>query len=110
MPAIIVGNDRKILSCFPPGDALDAITLAATESIAASFKHQGMQNPTNDEVKRRFRIVMDAAVELRADHSWGLQRICDTLPEILKTELSGTRWSPASERVCWVPTDGAVLN
>jgi|SRR6185369_1142089 len=109
MPSIIVGNDRKILSCFPAGEQLGQITLAATEAITNSFVHQKMNDPTAAEVKRRFTILMDHAVELRADRGWGLQRICDTLPEILKTELNGSKWNPAAERVCWVPTDGVVL-
>ncbi len=110
MSAIIVGQEKKILSLFPTeGGALGRLTIAATQAIQQSFEQQSMRNPTRDEVKRRFEIVMKHAVMLRGDLSWGLDRICDTLPEILRTELSGKRWEPpASSRQCWVPGDGAV--
>lgn len=108
--AAIIGQDRKIVSLFPPGHALGRLTQAAITTIGKSFEQQAMRNPTQDEVKRRFEIVMKYAVMLRGDLKWGLDRICDTLPEILRTELLGQRWEPtqSDKRQCWMPGDGAV--
>lgn len=107
--AAIVGNDRKLVSLFPPGPALGRLTNACMVAIQRSFEQQAMRNPTHAEIKRRFEMCVNAAIMLRGELSWGLERICDTLPEILRTELSGTKWAPATkERQCWVPQDGAV--
>lgn len=107
MPAII-GKDTKLTTLFP-GPALVQLTNACTVAIHRSLGQQTMRNTTQDEVKRRFNICVNAAIEMRGELKWGMNRICDALPEVLRTELSGVKWAPsAKERSCWMPQDGAV--
>ena len=105
--AAIIGNDRKIITLFP-GPTLGKLVNACHMAINGSFIQQAMRNPTHDEVKRRLEICVNAAIEMRGELKWGMQRICDTLPEVLRTELSGAKWVPAArERSLWIPQDGA---
>lgn len=107
MPAII-GTDTKLLTLFP-GSALGQLTNACNVAIQRSFETQTMRNLTYDELKRRFDICVNAAINMRGELKWGMNRICDALPEVLRTELSGVKWAPAvKERSLWMPEDGAV--
>ena len=106
MSNIIVGGEgsKKIVTLFPGAD-LGRITMGIYEAVGKSFDQQFMRNPTREEIKRRFKIVMDWAVTLRGDLSWGLDRIVDVMHEILTSELTGAKWEP-SKRQCWIPADG----
>lgn len=106
MSNVIVGGaeGKGIVSLFP-GPDLGRITLGIYGAIEASFAEQAMRNPTREEVKRRFVICINWAKTLRGDLKWGLDRIVDSMPDILKAELLGTKWEP-DKRSCWVPSDG----
>lgn len=109
MSAIIVrGGDaskRKVLQMFPT-ESVGTLTRAITRAIGESFMVNGMAKPTMNEVRRRFRILMDNAMELRGDRKWGVQRICSALPDILKCELSGSKYKPDDKRTTWIAADG----
>ena len=106
MAAIIVGNDKKILTLFPHGPALGKITSGALEAVARSFEKQNNEAPLRSEVKRRFELIMNVAVMLRGDLLWGVDRIVGAFPHILDADAAGGRWEP-TDRACWIPSDGA---
>src|SRR5688572_7573101 len=105
-PHVETSVQKKVLQLFP-GTALGPLVTAVTDAIYRSFLSPGgrMTNATMDEKRRRFAICMDWAQVLRGDLKWGMQRICDAIPEILITELSGKKWTP-SDRRCWISSDG----
>jgi hypothetical protein len=106
MSAIIVGGEgSKTIRGMFPGDDLGRITIGIFEAIAISFEEGNMRNPTHEEKKRRFTICVNWAKILRGDLAWGLARICDSMPDILRAELLGTKWEP-DKRACWIPEDG----
>ncbi len=105
-PAVQTNTQKKVMQLFP-GNALGQLVNAITEAIYQSFlSPEGrMTNAPMDEKRRRFAICMDWAQVLRGDLKWGMQRICDNIPAILKTELSGNKWRP-DDRRCWISSDG----
>jgi len=109
MGAIIVkGGDatrRKVLEMFP-AESIGTLTRALTRTIGESFMTNGMANPTMDETRRRFRILMDNVMDLRGERKWGVQRICSALPDILKCELNGGKYKPDDLRTTWIASDG----
>lgn len=104
MPAII-NPDQTITALFGR-EGLPKLTAGAYVAVAKSFREQNMRNPTQDEIRRRFNICMKWAKTLRGDMQWGVDRICDTLPQALRSELLGVDFTP-STRQCWMPADGA---
>jgi len=62
-------------------------------------------NITVAEVRRRSKICLHIARQIRNDLQWGWQRILDQLPEYLDCELDGKTWEP-DKRAIWVPGDG----
>lgn len=107
MNVIVKGGDAtraKVLSLFQK-DAIGPLVQAMTNAIFDSFETASMRNPTQAEKKRRFSMIMEHVLVLRAEHKWGVQRICDAMPDILKTELSGAKWKP-DDRQCWIKSDG----
>ncbi len=103
-PALMSSRQQRLLTMFP-GAALGELVNGITDALLASFRNQAMRIPTDQEKRQRFTICMDWAVILRGDMKWGVQRIVGAMPEILKTELSGSKWVP-SKRQCWIPEDG----
>ncbi len=104
-PAVHRSTETMVTKLFP-GDGLGKLVTGVTDAIFKSFRSVGaMAEQTMDEKRRRFKICMDWALVLRGDMKWGVQRIADAMPEILRTELSGTKWTP-SKRQCWIPEDG----
>lgn len=109
MSNIISGDkDARLQSLFP-GNAIGTLTRGIFVAVDNSFqeRRQKMNNPTHQEIRQRFDICFQAARMLRGDLKWGVQRIVDILPEVLKYELNGSKWSPSvAERTMWVPSDG----
>ncbi len=105
-PAVQTNTQKKVMQLFP-GNALGQLVNAITDAIYTSFLTPDLKmlNATMEEKRRRFAICMDWAQVLRGDLKWGMQRICDAIPEILNTELSGKKWTP-SDRRCWISSDG----
>ena len=101
----LIGQDKTFLNLFPPGDALGQLTRGITAAVGQSFNEQNMRNPTRDEVVRRFNLCLKWAKTLRGDLEWGLDRICDELPNALGSELLGLEYKPPA-RQCWIPSDG----
>lgn len=60
---------------------------------------------TANMVQERFKICERWFRELRGDRQWGVTRILDTLPEVLRVELNGGTFQP-DDRTCWMPGDG----
>lgn len=60
---------------------------------------------TQDEVKRRINLCIDAAKMLRHDAKWSVFRIVDALPVMLRRKLDGNDWDPttAAARASWFP-------
>ena len=58
---------------------------------------------TRDEVRRRTRLCVDVARELRGDLGWSVARIADALPRALRAKLDGTTFEPEEEqrRATW---------
>ena len=78
------------------------------KAISKSFEIENNPAPTRAAVKHKFDIIMGHAVELRGDLQWGIDRIVDTMPEMLAAARNGGRWEPPADmRKCWVPSDGA---
>ncbi len=104
--AIIMGGvESKTITGMFPGSDLGRITMSIYGAIEASFAEGNMRNPTREEVKRRFMICINWAKTLRGDLKWAIGRICDTMPEVLRTELLGAEFKPDT-RACWIPSDG----
>ena len=90
-----------------PATSIGTLTRALTRTIGKSFVDDGgMANPTADETRRRFRLLMENVMELRGERKWGVQRICSALPDILKCELSGSKYQPDDKRTTWIASDG----
>lgn len=106
MSNIIVGGveGKGIVSLFP-GPDLGRVTIGIYKAIERSFAEQSMRNPTREEIKRRFEICINWAKTLRGDLKWGLDRIVDTMPDVLRTTLLGGEFKPDT-RQCWIPNDG----
>ena len=106
MSNVIVGGveSKSIVGLFP-GPDLGRVTLGIYSAIEKSFVEQNMRNPTRDEIKRRFGICINWAKTLRGDLKWGLDRIVDTMPEVLRAHLLGGEFKPDT-RQCWIPSDG----
>lgn len=102
---IISGAENQAIVSMFPGADLGRITIGIYEAISQSFEEQKMRNPTREEVKRRFGICINWAKTLRGDLKWGLDRIVDTMGDVLRTELMGTKFEP-DNRSCWIPSDG----
>ena len=100
----ITTREQRVTKLFP-NEALGQLVTGITDAIYGSFKLQAMRVPTDEDKRQRFAICMDWAVILRGDMKWGVQRIVGAMPAILKTELSGVKWTP-SLRQCWIPEDG----
>jgi hypothetical protein len=96
-------REKTVMALFP--DTLGVLVNGITDAMWSSFKREGIQVASDTEKRRRFTICMDWAVTLRGDLKWGVQRIVGAMPEILKAELSGTKYVP-SQRQCWIPADG----
>lgn len=105
MAAIIVGNDKKILSLFPAGDMLGDLTTGLMKAIHQDFKRRGVTDPKQEEIKRLFTFLTDWAITLRGDLKWGVVRIIDSFPAMLIAEAGGTRWEPPTRSV-WIQQDG----
>lgn len=106
---IVTGGEatkHKIMQIFPK-ESLGALVIGITEAIALSFEKRAMRNPTMEEKRRRFEILMRNILVLRGDHKWGVQRIVDAMPDILMTELDGGKYKPDEKRTTWVPSDGS---
>jgi hypothetical protein len=96
----------KVLAMFPP-TSVGTLVIAMTEAIAVSFETYGaMRNPTMEEKKRRFYLIMSNVLDLRGERKWGVQRICDAMADILKSELSGSKYVPDDKRTFWIKADG----
>ena len=73
--------------------------------ISQSFRQDGSRI-TRDEVTRRFKLLEKWIRELRSEsHGWTWERIFDALPQVLRHELDGVPWSPATHRSVWAPGD-----
>lgn len=90
------------------------ITRGFISAIRQSFIHDGKtftgdSFPTENEVKRRFKICMEVFCMLRRDLNRSVPRILDELPVALRHHLDGTPWNPEPEldnnRKLWVPGD-----
>lgn len=96
--------DETLVSMFP-GDALGRLTLGVFDAVGKSYVSHKMNNPTRQEHKRRFDICIKWARIFYGDLKWGLERVCDQLPTVLKAELSGQDYTPPTREI-WVPEDG----
>jgi len=105
--ANIIGRTETITQMFP-GSALGTITNGITNAVGISFDEQKMKNPTMGEIRRRFDICMKWAKILRGDLAWGVQRIIDEMPNILRKELLGVTYTPPSREI-WAPGTVAPL-
>lgn len=105
MAAIIIGNEKKILSCFPPGPTLGKITFGSYTAISKSFAKENKAAPTHAEIKHKFDIIMGHAVYLRGDLQWGVERIVNSMDAMLEADRNGGRWEP-DDRQCWIASDG----
>jgi hypothetical protein len=109
--AIPVSDRERMVRNLFPDAALGQLVNGVTDALYRSFidagapATTGMAAITLDEKRRRFKICMDWALVLRGDLKWGVQRICDAMPEILKITLAGNKWDPPT-RQCWIPSDG----
>lgn len=110
MSAIIIkggeATKHKVTQLFDPVSIVQ-LTKAITLAIGRSYETHKMRNPTAAETRRRFELIMKNVLELRGDRKWGVQRVCDSLGDILRAELSGQKYQPDDKRTVWVPTDGA---
>jgi len=110
MSAVIVkdgeASSRKVLDMFPR-ESIIQLVRAITKTIGESYESHKMRNPTEAETRRRFNLIMKNVIELRGDRKWGVQRICDTLGDILRSELNGEKYQPDDKRTVWVPSDGS---
>ena len=55
------------------------------------------------ETKRRFKICQDWVLILRMEKNFSLQRICDTLPRLLRNVLDGKDVSCITDSCIWTP-------
>jgi hypothetical protein len=106
---IINGGDatrNKVIQQFDAKSVIELVN-GMTDAIAHSFVSHPMRNFTQQEKKRRFDILLENTLTLRAEHKWGVRRICDAMPDILKCELSGTKYQANDKRTTWVASDGS---
>lgn len=75
---------------------------AVVTTIEGSFIAD-KSRPTQDETRRRFRIVEQWIRELRCEHGWAFVRIFDALPTALRSKLDGIPWDPTAQRETWAP-------
>lgn len=88
------------------GSSLNDLSEGIVRAVEDSFRRDGAKNPPTDFDKRhRVKICLDWAETLRGDLKWGTARIIGELTNILRAELSGTRYEP-HDRLCWIPSDG----
>jgi hypothetical protein len=107
-PSVVTSRERTVRSLFP-GSSLSLLVDGITNAIYESFQAKSdetllilpMTSPTLAEKRRRFGILMNWAMVLRGDLKWGVQRIVGALPDILKTTLAGSKWTPPT-RQCWI--------
>lgn len=71
-------------------------------TIIESFK-QDRSRVTQDEIRRRFKILETTIRELRREHEWAWTRILDALPIALRSKLDGVWWDPTKQRAVWMP-------
>lgn len=81
--------------------------VAVTAAIDRSFDEDAVLRPvrTQDEIKRRFRICIEAMCVLRRDLHWSMPRILDEIPRALRAKLDGAEWNPETERKTWVGSE-----
>jgi hypothetical protein len=101
----VQSSKEKLAAYLFPHPAMGVLVNGITDALYISFEQSGMKSPTFEDKRQRFAICMNWAIKLRGDLKWGVQRIVDAMPEILRTELSGSKWEP-SQRQCWIPEDG----
>ncbi len=102
----LINQEKSLVELFGENIApAGKLTQGIYAVIRASFLTQKMNNPTRAEVVHRFEACVKWAKVLRADLQWGIERIVDELPNVLKAELSGQQYQPPS-RLCWIPSDG----
>lgn len=69
--------------------------------LGQSFMKDGARQ-TQDEVRRRFKILENLIRTLRTDCGWAYDRILDELPRALRAKLDGAPWEP-DKRTIWSP-------
>lgn len=87
------------------------VTLRFVKAIADSFRDD-KSRVTQDETKRRFKILEKEFRELRREAGWSVEKILDVLPMVLRCRLDGIPWSandPANTRTLWVPPDPKIF-
>lgn len=92
-----LGEMSQELLDLDPKEAVQ-LTQAIAETIGASFVVDKNDNPTQNETQRRFRICVAWYRKLHNDHHYALQRVCDELPQALRSSLDGTPYKPGTRK------------
>ena len=82
-------------------DDLGKVTRGFEDAIALSFITNPMKNPTQHEIKRRFKLCDKVFTLLRGDLHWSIPKILDVLPTYLKCELDGVPYNPEDVGASW---------
>lgn len=80
---------------------------AITSALATSFEFDHARQ-TDAEVRRRFEVCLKLAAIMRHDMHWSWSRICDTLPDALRSMLDNGEWVPPT-RNAWHTTDSGLI-
>lgn len=75
---------------------------AVEKTITDSFTEDG-SSQTQDEVRRRFKLLEVAIRDLRGEYGWAFVRIIDALPTALRSKLDGIPWNPSTQHAVWAP-------
>jgi hypothetical protein len=105
-------NPGVLLSLVDEGH-LPLLARGFESAIAHSLSTDNppMRHPTSAEVKRRFEICLRITKALRGDKKWGVARITDKLPSLLRMELDGQDWDKHTEvQRMWTPDAPAAID
>ncbi len=88
------------------GDRLGRVMVGITNVVRRSLVTRPVLILTEQVLKDRTDFCVDKASEMRRDLGWPIERIVDTLPEVLTAHLDNRTWEP-SKRQSWATSDGA---
>lgn len=87
-----------------------AVTRAVRYSFATDAQRQGKKEikPSQWDVKQRIEMAIDIVRLTYCEKQWGLLRVLDKLPELLRRRLDNKDWDilASDERTIWMPGDG----
>ena len=97
MDVIIADHIENLYKDLVAGNGEDfafKILNAITDKVTDTFIAQGYRNVGEREIKQRLVLACKLARELRNDHGFSAQRVCDVIGEAVLAEESGKGYTP----------------